>query len=193
MKLVGAVYLIVVGIRRILSGDEAEEAAEAVEETRLRRLYGQGVVVNVLNPKTALFFLAFLPQFVDRDGSVPLQVAILGLLFATIALLSDLGYAVLADALAGRVRSSDRAARLRRFTPAGSSSRSGITAAAAHRSKHDAAHPAAVRRADRGRGRRDGDVVLRPPPAREALEDVSAAVTTALALPARRRAAGAAC
>ena len=134
VKLVGAAYLIAVGIRRILAGDEAEKAVEAVEETRLRRLYGQGVVVNVLNPKTALFFLAFLPQFVDRDGSVPLQVAILGLLFAAIALLSDLGYAVLADALAGRVRRSDRAARLRRFTTGGIFIALGVTAAAAHRS-----------------------------------------------------------
>jgi len=133
VKFVGAAYLIVVGLRRILSRDEPEPAAP-VEQTPLRQLYTQGVVVNVLNPKTALFFLAFLPQFVDRTGSVALQVAILGLLFASIALLSDLGYAVLADALAGRVRQSGRAARLRRFTTGGIFVALGITAAAAHRS-----------------------------------------------------------
>jgi threonine/homoserine/homoserine lactone efflux protein len=133
VKLVGAAYLIVVGVRRILTRDDPEAALE-VQETRPRRLYAQGVVVNVLNPKTALFFLAFLPQFVDRDRSVVPQVAILGLLFAAIALLSDLAYAVLADALAGRMRRSARAARVRRFATGGIFVALGITAAAAHRS-----------------------------------------------------------
>jgi threonine/homoserine/homoserine lactone efflux protein len=133
VKLVGAAYLIVVGVRRILTRDDPEAALE-VQETRPRRLYAQGVVVNVLNPKTALFFLAFLPQFVDRDRPVVPQVAILGLLFAAIALLSDLAYAVLADALAGRMRRSARAARVRRFATGGIFVALGITAAAAHRS-----------------------------------------------------------
>src|SRR3954468_21126228 len=61
IKLVGAAYLIVVGIRRILGRDE-DESAEAAP-AGLRRLYTQGAVVNVLNPKTALLFIAFLPQF----------------------------------------------------------------------------------------------------------------------------------
>jgi len=133
VKLVGAAYLIVVGIRRILSRDEPEPSPES-EPTPLRQLYAQGVVVNVLNPKTALFFLAFLPQFVDGDGSVALQVGILGLLFASIALLSDLAYALLADALAGRVRRSGRAARVRRFATGGIFVALGVSAAAAHRS-----------------------------------------------------------
>jgi threonine/homoserine/homoserine lactone efflux protein len=132
VKLVGATYLIAVGVRRILTREEPEAEVQT-EETRLRRLYGQGVVVNVLNPKTALFFLAFLPQFVDRDRSVALQVAVLGLFFAAIALLSDLAYAVLADALAGRVRRSGRAARIRRFATGGIFVALGVTAAAAHR------------------------------------------------------------
>jgi threonine/homoserine/homoserine lactone efflux protein len=133
VKLVGAAYLIVVGIRRILSRGEPERTVE-VEQAPLRQLYAQGVVVNVLNPKTALFFLAFLPQFVDPNGSVPLQVGILGLFFVAIALLSDLSYAVLADALAGRVRRSGRAARVRRLATGGIFVALGITAAAAHRS-----------------------------------------------------------
>ncbi len=133
VKFVGAAYLIAVGIRRILSRDEPEAALD-VEPTPLRHVYAQGVVVNVLNPKTALFFLAFLPQFVDRNGSVALQVGILGLLFAAIALLSDLCYALVADALAGRARRSGRAARLRRFASGGIFVALGVTAAAAHRS-----------------------------------------------------------
>jgi threonine/homoserine/homoserine lactone efflux protein len=132
VKLVGAAYLISVGIRRILARDEPEAAVE-VEPAPLGQLYAQGVVVNVLNPKTALFFLAFLPQFVDRNGSVPLQVGILGLVFVVIALLSDLAYALLADALAGRVRRSGRAARLRRLATGGIFVALGVTAAAAHR------------------------------------------------------------
>src|SRR6476619_6049703 len=76
IKLVGAAYLIVVGIRRIFGKDE-DEAAEAAPAER-RRLYRQCAVVNVLNPKTALFFLAFLRQFGDPDrGSVTLQIAVL--------------------------------------------------------------------------------------------------------------------
>ncbi|HEX7525881.1 MAG TPA: LysE family translocator, partial [Gaiellaceae bacterium] len=103
VKLVGAVYLVVVGIRRILSRDE--DAEVLIEPTPHRRLYLQGVVVNVFNPKTALFFLAFLPQFVDTNrGSVPAQVAFLGVLFAAIALTSDVMYALLADLLAGKLR-----------------------------------------------------------------------------------------
>jgi threonine/homoserine/homoserine lactone efflux protein len=133
VRLVGAVYLISVGVRRIVTREEPDAAVDA-PETRLRRLYGQGVVVNVLNPKTALFFLAFLPQFVDRDRAVVPQVAILGLLFAAIALLSDLTYAVLADALAGRLRRSRRAARLRRFATGGIFIALGVSAATAHRS-----------------------------------------------------------
>jgi len=134
VKLVGAAYLIAVGIRRILARDQSQTEVAPPATTPLRRLYAQGVVVNVLNPKTALFFVAFLPQFVDRDRSVVPQIAILGLLFAAIALLSDLGYAVLADALAGRVRRSGRAARVRRFATGGIFVALGITAAAAHRS-----------------------------------------------------------
>jgi threonine/homoserine/homoserine lactone efflux protein len=132
VKLVGAAYLVAVGVRRILSRDEGERLPEDAQ-TPLRQLYAQGAIVNVLNPKTALFFLAFLPQFVDPSGSVTLQVAILGLLFAVIALLSDLGYALLADALAGRVRRRGRAARVRRFASGGIFVALGVSAAAAHR------------------------------------------------------------
>jgi threonine/homoserine/homoserine lactone efflux protein len=132
VKLVGAVYLIAVGLRRILSGDETVAETQPMP---LQRVYAQGVVVNVLNPKTALFFLAFLPQFVDpHRGSFALQVALLGCLFVVIALTSDLTYALLAAALAGRIRSSGRAARIRRYLTGGIFVVLGATAATAHRS-----------------------------------------------------------
>ena len=86
VKLVGAVYLIVVGIRRILSGDGDQPESRALR-LPLRRVYRQGVIVNVLNPKTALFFLAFLPQFVDPDrGAIWPQVALLGAIFVFVVL-----------------------------------------------------------------------------------------------------------
>jgi threonine/homoserine/homoserine lactone efflux protein len=132
VKLVGAVYLIVVGIRRIVGRDDSEQVQ--APPAPMSRIYRQGVIVNVFNPKTALFFLAFLPQFVDRGASIPPQVAVLGLTFAAIAFASDCLYALLADLLAGRLRRSGRGARARRYLSGGIFVVLGVTAAAAHRS-----------------------------------------------------------
>ena len=132
VKLVGAVYLVVVGIRRILSRDQDTEVL--TEPTPHRQLYLQGVIVNVFNPKTALFFLAFLPQFVDTSGgSVAVQVAFLGVLFAAIALTSDVMYALLADLLAGKLRRSGTGAKVRRWVSGGIFVALGVTAATARR------------------------------------------------------------
>jgi threonine/homoserine/homoserine lactone efflux protein len=133
VKLVGAVYLIGVGLRRILSSDGAEEEPSPVRAP-LARVYRQGVIVNVLNPKTALFFLAFLPQFVDPDrGAVWPQVAMLGTLFVLVAVLSDLTYALVSDALAGRLRRTGTGAKVRRWLTGGIFVALGVTAAAARR------------------------------------------------------------
>ncbi len=132
VKLVGAVYLVVIGIRRILNREEDTEVQPV--PTPHHRLYVQGVVVNVLNPKTALFFLAFLPQFVDSSrGSVAVQVAVLGVLFVLIAFTSDALYALLADAVAGRLRRSGTGAKLRRWVSGGIFIALGVTAATARR------------------------------------------------------------
>ena len=73
----------------------------------LRKIYRDGIVVNVLNPKTALFFFAFLPQFVDPTrGSPALRFAALGLLFTAMALASDATYAIAASAIGHRLRAS---------------------------------------------------------------------------------------
>jgi threonine/homoserine/homoserine lactone efflux protein len=134
VKLVGAAYLIVVGIRRILSGKSEEPEPHALRAP-LRRVYRQGVIVNVLNPKTALFFLAFLPQFVDPGrGAVWPQVALLGVLFVSVAVLSDMTYALVSDAIAGRMRRTGTGAKVRRWLTGGVFVVLGITAAAARRS-----------------------------------------------------------
>jgi threonine/homoserine/homoserine lactone efflux protein len=89
----------------------------------------------VLNPKTALFFLAFLPQFVDpARGSVALQVAVLGAIFLALAVLSDAAYALAAAALAGRLRTSRRARRIQRWASGTILIGLGATAALAKRS-----------------------------------------------------------
>jgi threonine/homoserine/homoserine lactone efflux protein len=132
VKLVGAVYLVVVGLRRILTRDDPPADSEPAP---LQRVWTQGVVVNVLNPKTALFFLALLPQFVERTrGPVWTQVAFLGCLYVVIALTTDATYALLAGALAGRLRRSGRGATGRRFLTGGIFVALGVAAAAAQRS-----------------------------------------------------------
>jgi threonine/homoserine/homoserine lactone efflux protein len=106
VKYAGAVYLIVLGIRRLLTKELAE--GEIVRTPRSRRhLFANGVVVNVLNPKTALFFLAFLPQFVDPgSGSPTLEIFALGMIFTLIALASDSTWALLAGTVGGWLKRS---------------------------------------------------------------------------------------
>src|SRR5512144_1660414 len=66
VKYLGAAYLIYLGVRKLLVREEST-GNEAIKPESLRRIYWQGLVVNLLNPKTALFFFAFLPQFVDPN------------------------------------------------------------------------------------------------------------------------------
>jgi threonine/homoserine/homoserine lactone efflux protein len=103
VKLAGAMYLIGLGISKLLGRGSQQRLGLA--PASLRRIYGQGFVVNLLNPKTALFFVAFLPQFVEpARGPVAVQVFVLGLLYITLGLLSDSTYAVVAGTLAPRLR-----------------------------------------------------------------------------------------
>jgi threonine/homoserine/homoserine lactone efflux protein len=81
VRLGGAAYLIYLGVTRLIGRGGVNQGA-ALSPAPLRRVYRQGVITNVLNPKVALFFVAFLPQFVDRSsGKVSLQLAALGTLF----------------------------------------------------------------------------------------------------------------
>ena len=115
VKYAGAAYLVFLGLRTLLV--RAESAPEVITERRsLRRIFLQGVVVNVLNPKTALFFFAFLPQFVDVSrGSVPGQMAILGAVFILLGMLSDGAYALVASSAGSWLRRSAWFPRVRRY------------------------------------------------------------------------------
>jgi threonine/homoserine/homoserine lactone efflux protein len=86
----------------------------------LGRIFRQGVLVNVLNPKTALFMFAFLPQFVDPSrGPVPLQIVLLGMVLAGLGLLSDGAYALLAARFGRWLRTSPRFALSQRYVSGG--------------------------------------------------------------------------
>jgi len=116
VKLLGAVYLVVVGIRTLLGRTDAAAADPQRPPRRRRRDFAEGVVVNVLNPKTALFFLAFLPQFVDVDsGHATLQILELGLLFMWLGLITDSLWALAAGTAGETLRRSRRWAQVQRY------------------------------------------------------------------------------
>jgi len=108
VKYAGAAYLIYLGIRTLRGGD-APALDPTGERRSLRNIFGQGVLVNLLNPKTALFFLAFLPQFVDpARGHATLQIFELGLLFALMGWISDSVWATIAGTFGTRLRGNVR-------------------------------------------------------------------------------------
>jgi threonine/homoserine/homoserine lactone efflux protein len=115
VKYAGATHLVLLGIRRLLTR-EAVDVVGSRPPRPHRRLFRDGVVVNVLNPKTALFFLAFLPQFVEPEaGSATLQILGLGLIFTLIALSSDSLWALAAGTLGGWLKQSRAYLAIRRW------------------------------------------------------------------------------
>jgi threonine/homoserine/homoserine lactone efflux protein len=112
IRYVGVAYLLFLGIRALRG--EGGEAAPGVSPTSLRRAFAEGLLVNVLNPKVALFFLAFLPQFTDPAlGALGAQTLILGVIFFAIALAMDLIYVLAASAVGARIPWGAGAARRR--------------------------------------------------------------------------------
>ncbi len=106
VKYLGAAYLIYLGIRKLFSSGD-ETGNEEVQRESLSRIYWQGFLVNILNPKTALFFFAFLPQFVNPEkGNVTAQTLLLGAIFVGMAIITDSMYALLASSLAGKLKGS---------------------------------------------------------------------------------------
>jgi threonine/homoserine/homoserine lactone efflux protein len=114
VRFAGAAYLIVLGIRTLMRRVDAD--AVAPSEAPLRRIFWQGMVVNVLNPKTALFIVAFLPQFVDpARGSATVQVLALGGVFILLGLASDSTYALGAARAGARLRAWSRFTAVQRY------------------------------------------------------------------------------
>ncbi len=115
IKLLGAGYLIYLGLRKLFVEEDLIEHTQ-IQPSDLRQIFYQGAVVNILNPKTALFFFAFLPQFADpARGSVALQIFILGLLLVTMGLLTDGAYAVLAGTAGNWLKNNLRLLRAQRY------------------------------------------------------------------------------
>ena len=115
VRWLGAGYLVWLGVKTF-RGNGDEEAVAPPPPASPSRLLAQGFLVNLLNPKTALFFLAFLPQFVNpARGEAPLQMLVLGTIFIGLAVVSDCAYAILAGAIVGRLGRSGRTRRRSRL------------------------------------------------------------------------------
>lgn len=119
LKAAGAAYLLYLAWGAIRAGTEPL-SEQSSGELRLSYFYLRGIVMNVTNPKVSLFFLAFLPQFTDPgQGSLPLQIALLGLIFIGCALLVFGTISLLAGVLGAWLRRSPRVQSLLNKTAAG--------------------------------------------------------------------------
>ena len=115
VKYLGAVYLIYLGVRRLLSRETTHQLT-IFQRQSLRRIFRQGVLVAILNPKTALFFFAFLPQFVDSSkSSLTLQLLTLGCLFVLMAIVTDSLYALLAGTVGQWLKGNRSFLRVERY------------------------------------------------------------------------------
>jgi threonine/homoserine/homoserine lactone efflux protein len=115
VKWAGVGYLAWIGIRTLMKND-ADFARPQLEQTALRKIFIQGVLVNMLNPKVAIFFLAFLPQFVDADASnATLQTLVLGMTLVTIGLITDSLYALAGGSVGDVLRRRPTFARTTRI------------------------------------------------------------------------------
>jgi threonine/homoserine/homoserine lactone efflux protein len=104
VRLIGAAYLIFLGIRTLAGRGDSNGSAPVRREAKTSRIIRQGALVNITNPKTALFFFAFLPQFVDPHKAVPEQIVVLGLTFLVLGLITDTAWGLAAGSAAGWVR-----------------------------------------------------------------------------------------
>lgn len=114
VRYLGAAYLVWLGIQRLRARDGGPEGPRLAHDS-MRRIFAQGIVVNLLNPKSALFLAAFLPQFTDvARGHLATQIITLGLIFIGMGIVSDCAYAVAAGSVAGRLRGNQRLIRRQR-------------------------------------------------------------------------------
>ena len=119
IRIAGGCYLIYLGAKALLSAGSASDDV-AIKPASMRRIFVQGAITNILNPKVALFFLAFLPQFTDpAKGHVGKQILLLGILFNISGTIVNVAIAWFAAALTSRARESSRTTKwLQRLTGA---------------------------------------------------------------------------
>lgn len=133
VKYLGAAYLVWVGIRTLMAKDPDPEAP-AMPAEPLRRAFRDGFLVNLFNPKTAIFFLAFLPQFADPGhGALHWQILVLGLTFMSLGIVTDGAFALAAGTAGNFLRRNRRFLRIQRWFAGTSFIGLGVTAALATR------------------------------------------------------------
>lgn len=115
VKYAGAAYLIYLGIKTLIT-KEKPAAAQTMGEKSLRRTFSQAVLVNVLNPKSAIFFFAFLPQFIDTDrGAAATQILFFGAIVVVLGFTSGSLYSLLAGSIGNVLRGNPRFLRAQRY------------------------------------------------------------------------------
>jgi threonine/homoserine/homoserine lactone efflux protein len=129
VKYLGAAYLIYLGIRALLSKG-AEHTTEDKTPPSMAQLFRKGFIVNILNPKTALFFYAFLPQFVDpARGSPIIQILFLGILFVLLATITDSTYALVTSGVGKLIAQKVGFQRIQKYVTGGIYITLGVAAA----------------------------------------------------------------
>lgn len=104
IKIVGAVYLIYLGIQMFISKQSSISIKKTVYQSR-RKLFVQGVITNVTNPKVALFFISFIPQFISVDNQYgPIPFLILGSIFAVMGAITSFIIAIFSSSLTTKLR-----------------------------------------------------------------------------------------
>ncbi|MFD8707963.1 LysE family translocator [Kitasatospora sp. NPDC059648] len=121
VKYAGAAYLVWLGVKRLRTPDPDPSAEQADEApARSPRIFTDGLVVNALNPKSTLFFLAFLPSFIHSGrGAVWSQTLVFGLVFVVVGMATNAGWALLSSLMRQRARKSRRFLRAERYVVAG--------------------------------------------------------------------------
>lgn len=115
VKYLGAIYLIYLAIMTFRSETKTIVTTESEPKSHFK-IFRQGIIVNVLNPKTALFFFAFLPQFVDpTHGSVTFQILMLGMIFTIMAILTDGTYAIVSGTLSGWLKQNQSFMKVQKY------------------------------------------------------------------------------
>ncbi|GHO97214.1 RhtB family transporter [Reticulibacter mediterranei] len=129
VKYLGAAYLIYLGIRTLLRRD-THQATSSTEQKSPSRMFFQGMMVELLNPKTALFFFAFLPQFVDPTrGAIAVQILLFGSLYVVLGLFSLSVYGLLAGTLAQWLKGNASFQKIQRYITGSIYIALGLTAA----------------------------------------------------------------